>query len=448
MRFTILCLLAGATVGCARSTPSPEPQKNPPATAAPLAADICKEHGVLEAVCTKCNPKLIAVFQAKGDWCAEHGFPESFCPICHPERGGRPVEAVAADGAPADGTKVRFKAAETAGLAGIETVIVEQRPGGASLPALARLAFDATKRAEINARAAGVVREIDADIGTRVKMGDPLAVVESATVGADQSRLRAAESRVRAAEATYEREQKLVEDGVSSRRDAVSAHTELDAARAELESLRASLGMVGGTGGAGRFTLRAPLAGVVIRRQASIGRLFGPEELLFEVADTSTLWAEIEVPEREAARVELGQAVTFELDAVRGRTFEGRIEYLAPEVDRRTRTVQARATVPNPDGKLRANMFANARIALAADQPTVLVPRTALQRAKGVPLVFVRKGEAEFEARRVKTGFADAESVEVTAGLKAGEVVATEGSFLLKTETLKDSIGAGCSDGD
>src|SRR5213594_3526518 len=54
----------------------------------------CKEHGVLEAVCTKCNPALIAVFKAKGDWCEEHGFPESFCPICHPERGGRPASDI------------------------------------------------------------------------------------------------------------------------------------------------------------------------------------------------------------------------------------------------------------------------------------------------------------------------------------------------------------------
>ena len=70
----------------------------PPAPEAPVNAsttELCRAHGVLEAVCPKCNPKLAAVFQAKGDWCAEHGFPESFCPLCHPERGGRPVAEVA-----------------------------------------------------------------------------------------------------------------------------------------------------------------------------------------------------------------------------------------------------------------------------------------------------------------------------------------------------------------
>src|SRR6187431_765083 len=74
------------------------------------ADGMCAEHGVLEAVCPKCNPALTAVFQAKGDWCAEHGFPESFCPICHPERGGRPsADVSSSNDGPADGTKVRLK---------------------------------------------------------------------------------------------------------------------------------------------------------------------------------------------------------------------------------------------------------------------------------------------------------------------------------------------------
>ena len=85
------------------------------AVKATVGEGMCKEHGVLEALCTKCNPGLAAVFKAKGDWCEEHGFPESICPICHPERGGRPAQEIASDdGAPADGTKVRFKTKDAA----------------------------------------------------------------------------------------------------------------------------------------------------------------------------------------------------------------------------------------------------------------------------------------------------------------------------------------------
>lgn len=404
--------------------------------------------GVLEAICTKCNPQLIPVFQAKGDWCAEHEFPESICPIHHPERGGRPAADVGSDGAPPDGTKIRFKASDTARLAGIKTVVADMRPGGAQLTTLASLEFDATKRAEVNAVAPGVIRELVVDVGTRVKPGDTLALVESATVGADQSRLRAVTSRLRAAEVTHTREARLVEDGVSARREVQAARVELDAARAELDAVRSALGMVGGAAGAGRYAVRASLAGTVIRREATLGRLVDAEELLFEIADTSTMWAEIEVPERDAARVEIGQAVTLEFDALAGRAFEGHIEYVAPEVDRRTRTVRARATVTNPDGKLRAHMFGKARIALGGVESSVVVPRGAVQHAKGVALVFVRISETEFETRRVKTGVKDAETVELISGIKPGEAVATEGSFLLKTETLKDSIGAGCCEVD
>ncbi len=93
-------------------------------------------------------------------------------------------------------------------------------------------------------------------------------------------------------------------------------------------------------------------------------------------------------------------------------------------------------------------MFAQARVSLGAARMTVMVPRAAVQRAKDVKLVFVRLAEDEFEARRVVLGVVDGNNVEITKGIRPGEDVATDGSFLLKTETLKGSIGAGCCDVD
>lgn len=104
-------LIAALSASGCEAKPS-STAENSTASAASKEGELCEEHGVLEAVCTKCNPKLIAVFQAKGDWCEEHGFPMSFCPIHHPERAGRPAADVKADGAPPHGTKVRFKTKE------------------------------------------------------------------------------------------------------------------------------------------------------------------------------------------------------------------------------------------------------------------------------------------------------------------------------------------------
>src|SRR5262245_51503384 len=106
-----LLLIAG---GCGRKESTDSTQTAPaaappkPTPAASVEEGMCAAHGVLEAVCTKCNPKLIPVFKAKNDWCAEHDFPESFCPICHPEMHGRPAMDVAVDEAPADGLRIKF----------------------------------------------------------------------------------------------------------------------------------------------------------------------------------------------------------------------------------------------------------------------------------------------------------------------------------------------------
>jgi membrane fusion protein, heavy metal efflux system len=437
----IAALLAS---GCGENT-SPEKKE---VAAKPAAAEgaFCEEHGVLEAVCTKCNPKLIPVFQAKGDWCEEHGFPMSFCPIHHPEKAGRPAADVKADGAPPNGTKVRFKTKEAAEQAGIATATAEERPGGARLEAIATIIYDATRRAEVNARAPGVVRALKVDIGARVAAGAPLAVIDSAQVGEDRSRLDSANARVLAAETNFKREEEMFARGVAAKRDVEVARQVLDEARAARSGASSALGVVGARGGGSSYTLTTPLAGIVIRRTATIGHMVSVDEALFEIVDTSSMWAEVDVPESQLAHVAPGQRVTLTVETIPDREFTGVLDYVAPEVDATTRTAKARVALRNPDGALRANMFARAEISLANAKPTVMVPSPAVQRAKGVAIVFVRLAPDQYEARRVKLGLTQGELVEVVEGVKPGEVVATRGSFLLKTETLKGAIGAGCCD--
>ena len=150
MRSQLLSIVALALAAAAcrgeKGTEAEIKNKKPPTS--PSAASqgtFCKKHGVLEAVCTKCNPALAAVFQAKGDWCEEHGFPESFCPICKPELGGRPPTDVSDDGAPSDGTKVRFKTKETVRLAGIQVAKATARTSRSHIGVTARIIYDTTR---------------------------------------------------------------------------------------------------------------------------------------------------------------------------------------------------------------------------------------------------------------------------------------------------------------
>lgn len=432
---------AAGGMACGRSG---ERTEREPARSAAIEGAMCAEHGVLEAICTKCNPKLVPVFQAKGDWCPEHGFPLSVCPIHHPERGGRPLAEVSGDGAPADGTKVRMKHADAARIAGIATVPAEERAGGARLEVVATIGYDARKRAEVNARAPGVVRALHVDVGDVVKAGAPLATIDSAAVGTERSRVAGAAARVRIAEQNHAREQQMQAQGVSSQADVLAALQELEAARAERAAATAAVGMVGGGAGGSGYVLRSPLAGTVTARRATIGHLVDVEEILFDVVDVSAMRADLELPEADLALVRTGSEVILTVDGLDDRTFTGRIDYIAPEVARETRTAKARVLLANPGGALRANMFARAQIALGAVRPSVLVPRAAIQRVGEVALAFVATAPGEYEARRVRLGRTEGDHVELLAGVKPGEPVVTAGSFLLKTETLRGSIGAGC----
>ena len=141
-----------------------------------------------------------------------------------------------------------------------------------------------------------------------------------------------------------------------------------------------------------------------------------------------------------------GNAVNITVDTLPDRIFAGVIAYVAPTLSVTTRTALARVALDNADRALRGNMYGQGEIAVSGALPTVIVPATAVQRAKGVDLVFVRLAEDEFEARRVQVRSRAGEEVRLAGGVLPGETVVTLGSFLLKTETLKDSIGAGCCD--
>ena len=445
-RHVLLSLALGLQLAACGEPATPD--ATPATRAGPPSADaFCAEHGVAEAVCTKCNPKLALIFQEKGDWCAEHGLPESFCPICHPERGGRPAADLGA-GAPAEGTLVQLAGAETARRAGIETVAVQEAAHAAEIVVLGAVRWDDTRRAEVNARLPGVVREVLVELGATVAAGDPLARIESAELGAQRAALAAAEARVAAARPALERAQALLERGMGAVAEVQAAQREHDAAAAERGAASAALGLVGALDGTGNvYTLTAPLPGTCVRRPVTVGRLVDAEETVCEIVDTSSVWVELDVPEGELGRVRAGQTVVITADALGGRELRATIDHIAPEIDPHTRSARARLRLPNPDGVLRANLFVRARIVAGDEQARALVPRDAVQRAKGAQFVFVEVGPGRFEARRAQVLGASGPRGELLAlagNLRAGDRVATAGSFLLKTEILKGEIGAGC----
>ncbi len=427
----------------------PRPQQGS-ASAQPAEA-LC-EHGVQGDMCPKCNPALATIYQHQGDWCPEHQMPESFCPICHPDRRGRPTDAPseqkkpkASTKAPTDGMRVKLKSEAIVEGSGFVTVAAVKAPAKTSLRFPARLVYDATRTADITANAGGVVRSVAVDLGAKVKANTTLATLDSAEVGGDRSKLVAAQRRLKAAEDRLVRVTTLEKEGVLPMRDRVAAELAVDDARADVSSLATELGIAGGGGGkGGSYTISSPIDGIVTRRAASIGKLVEAKDPLFQVVDPTVLWAEIDVPEMSVGAIQEGAEVVVTLPTVADEAFAGVVASLLPEVNPQTRTITARVSLQNPRLRLRANMFGEAAVLGQTPEGGVLIPRAAIQTVDRTRFVFVRKEPLVYQVRHVTVPSKDGLSALVTTGLEAGEVVVTVGSFLLKTETLKDSIGAGC----
>ncbi|MBI4717815.1 MAG: efflux RND transporter periplasmic adaptor subunit [Planctomycetes bacterium] len=307
----------------------------------------------------------------------------------------------------------------------------------------------------------------------------------SVKIGDAKSRLLKAHSQRELARAAFEREERLRQQELSSDRAFETARSNLDAAEAEFQAVHEEIAfsaerellaadkaltiarsamhvaerqlhILGLTEEAValldddtdasllRYEVRSPLDGHVVQRQAVVGESVSEEGALYTVADLSHLWLILDVHERDLVVLRPGLPVHFSPDALRGRRFAGEIEWISSQVDDRTRTVQARVPLANESGFLRANMFGTARIVLHEDDEVVTVPKDAVQTDGCCQLVFVQESDDTFRPRKVALGAAAGAYWEVRGGVDPGEPIVTAGSFLLKTEILKSSIGAGC----
>jgi cobalt-zinc-cadmium efflux system membrane fusion protein len=192
--------------------------------------------------------------------------------------------------------------------------------------------------------------------------------------------------------------------------------------------------------------VRAPFAGEIVERMAVRGALVDAGKPLFTLVDHSSVWAMVQVPEGTLARVQVGQAVELRVDSLPGRVFTGKLTWIGPAVDERTRMARARAEFANPDRLLKDKMFATARILTRQAEGAMLVPPSAIQHVAGKPFVFVKLGEDLFDARAVVLGARMDGRQEVLIGVMPQDQIAVGHAFAIKSAMLMSRLGAGCAD--
>jgi len=181
---------------------------------------------------------------------------------------------------------------------------------------------------------------------------------------------------------------------------------------------------------------RSAASGVVLQKPSVQGMRFMPGEVLFEIADLSSVWVLVDVSEQDVGLVHLGQEATLNIVAYPGKAFSGKVVFLYPTIDTETRTAKVRIELANPDGLLKPAMFASAQLVSGHVQGKVLaVPESAVLDSGARQLVLVRRGEGLFEPRTVKLGMRADGYLEITEGLQAGEQVVVRANFLIDAES-------------
>lgn len=302
----------------------------------------------------------------------------------------------------------------------------------------ARISYDDNYTARVFSPLAGRVVKISAESGSQVKAGDPLLVLDSpdfAVAEADSAKASADQLRKKE---SWERARQLYEVKGIARKDVESAEADWHQAEAEAQRARARMKNLNTTTSAadGQFVLRAPISGVITERQVSAGSEVRPDAAspLFVITDPHHLWVQVDLPERQLDKIQVGRAVAIEVDAYPETAFMGKVVVIGGALDPVSRRIQVRCEVENPALKLKPEMFA--RVTPIANSKTGLprVPNTALVTQGLYSFIFVENSPGVLQRRRVTLGMQGSQYTYISEGLHAGERVVSSGALLLNSE--------------
>jgi cobalt-zinc-cadmium efflux system membrane fusion protein len=352
---------------------------------------------------------------------------------------------------------------DTAQSHAIEMEIVAQQSIAGIIVATGKILVPEDRMANIGPVHEGRLLRLYAGQGSIVRKGQKLADLESADIDeaeadylkalADyENARRTSAAEVKFAQATYDRTKMLYEKSITAGKNLQQAEHDLEMAKASAASVGAQtkaaltsarrhlliLGLkasdidalAGKSSLAAVFSLTSPISGIVIERNGTIGATVGSDANVFKIIDISSVWIDANVFEKDLKRVRRGQEVKVSVPAFPGVTFSGRVILVSSVVDPETRSVKVRTEVPNSDGRLKPDMFANVQIVTDLHRTAISIPQSAVLDDGGKSVVFIAEGSG-YAKRGVNLGIQGDGRVEIIEGLQAGDKVVVKGNYLL-----------------
>jgi cobalt-zinc-cadmium efflux system membrane fusion protein len=436
------------------------------------APDWCAEHRVPESECTLCHPELVEKFKSEGNWCGEHNVPETHCRLCHPTLifPQEPKEPVTAErvqmsvffppnrkGCATDQAIIRFASEKTADRIGLKIEPTLSVSGALTLDAPAEIVFDDTKLTAVTLAVPTTVIRWFVEPGQKVAPDEALAELQSPVVAdfkADYLQTRAEQA---VAQEQFKRASELQARQLISSAELEQADNRLKAAVSRLRGAEGKLISLGLSGSDleslavsqkadARWMLRSASGGMILERRAPLGEQVSEGATLALVGDPTALWIQANVREQDLPGFHAGQKVEFSADGGSLTRAEGKVIWVSQYLEPAARTGIVRARVTSDRTHLRAHLFGRMSPGEHADADRLMVSKDAVQWEGCCHIVFVQEAIDRYRPRKVTIARGDDRHYLVTSGLKETDLVVTTGSFLLKTELKKESLGAGCAD--
>lgn len=371
---------------------------------------------------------------------------------------------------PLAGTRIEFPSAEMVERAGIKTAPAAEKPMSLKLTAPGEVDYDPTHVARLSSAVPGRVWRVEKEVGQQVRKGEVLVLLDAIKVGEAKAEFLQSVTQLDLKVKTLDNlkaagegvAQRKVMEGEADARDVrirlfnaeqALINLQLPIRAKDIEKLPEDqlvekvrfLGLPQAivetldrdTATSNLFPILAPFDGIVAEREAAPGEVVDPTKILFVVADLKQIWILTNIRQEDRDKLALGQAISFMPDGHSGEVVHGKVSWISTIVDEKTRQLRARAVVSNPREHLPARTFGTTEIVVRDDPKAIVVPTEAIQRTDSCRFVFVRVSDRAFECRDIRTGVTSGETMEVLDGLKTGDIVATTGSFVLKSEVLK-----------
>jgi membrane fusion protein, heavy metal efflux system len=309
---------------------------------------------------------------------------------------------------------------------------------------------NAYREVHVTPIAGGVVTQVSGELGQSVKRGQPIAQVLSQDLAAAQTEFIAVNTELEAEHKKLQRTQELVRIGAASREELERVEADHQVHAAHVEEARQKLILLGldpaqidrlsaGQHVSTYILVPSPIDGIVTARSVNLGQVVGLGQDLMTVTDLSSVWIEGNVLEDDFSVVRAGSGATITTPAYPGRVYRGVVDYIEPRVDPQTRTAKVRVTIQNPGLALRMGMYVDLTFTNIQAGKVAIVPKAAIQAMASGSMVYlpVSLKEGRFLQRGVRIGEETGGGFHVLEGLAQGDTVVTEGSVLLRAESLR-----------